>query len=523
MRTIESASTSRAGECHEIDLTQGKQSAENVYDLFVQQALRTPHRVAIAGDDGIVTYEKLQERVQVISGQLSLLGVRRKSIVALSVAHGSDLIAAVFAVLRLGAAYLPIDIRNPADRVSRILENSEADLLLYSRSHADRLKSATTKSLCIDAISGDAEGGAEGAAAIAGDDTAYIIYTSGSSGQPKGVLVTHANLLHYTKFAIERYIDSSSTRVALYSTLAFDFTVTCIFPPLLVGASVSVFDGISDPLVIKKIVRDRSIDVVKITPAYLQVLEAYADSRVSIKRLIVGGEDLKTKVAREITTKLPAVEIINEYGPTEATVGCMVHRYDPRVDIGVSVPIGVPIPGVSIALLSDELVPVAAGEIGEIYISGPSVAAGYLKQPEKTRDAFISDPRAESSIFYKTGDFAYKNREGLLIYVGREDGQLKINGNRVELEEVESALLKCRGVRSVYLTVSQDGGGNAILVTALICDEGSSLDAIRKALREMVPDYMIPSRMVLVSDFPLTENQKVCRRSVLELFNKEMK
>jgi amino acid adenylation domain-containing protein len=271
---------------------------------------------------------------------------------------------------------------------------------------------------------------------------AYLLYTSGSTGKPKGVVVSHGSLMNYLNWASRYYATASPMVMPLFTSIGFDLTVTSLFLPWLSGGTLRVFPQTADhqALLLLDVIRDRIINTIKLTPAHLKVLINAEAGSPAIRQLIVGGEDLKTETARQTADLFGQdVRIINEYGPTEATVGCIVREWSGDPAQG-SVPIGLPIDGMSAHVLDDSLQPQFEGVAGELYLSGPSLARGYWNDREATEQAFIDNPWAPGERLYRTGDYV-RVLNGELVYLGRADGQVKINGHRIELGEIEAALL----------------------------------------------------------------------------------
>jgi amino acid adenylation domain-containing protein len=388
-------------------------------------------------------------------------------------------------------------------------------MIVYSGEHKELAGRLELAELQLDKLS--RPGGTVPTAAVAPSDLAYILYTSGSTGRPKGVGITHGNLANYVRWARGRYIGSADDRIALYTTLAFDFTVTCLFPPLIAGASIAVYDGVTDPMVIQRIVEDENVTVIKITPSYLYVLSHLLNDYRHIRRLIVGGEDLTTELAAKVHGQLMKnVEIINEYGPTEATVGCISHTFDPAADRSGSVPIGFPIPGIRVYVVDENGALVHDGGEGELCLSGKSVAPGYLHPGS---NAFADNPFEAGTVMYRTGDIVRRDDAGNLLFVGRRDDQVKIRGNRVELAEVSAAILNHPMVVSAYVTAVREHGSHAL--AAVATGDATLTDALLlKHLRQRLPGYAVPTSLKVIDDIPLTFNQKVDRATVLTILGK---
>jgi len=487
----------------------------NLCTLFDESLMLHHDRIAVSDDDGLHDYARLGRRVDEISGALRELGCRPRTRVCLAVAHGLDLVASVLAVLRLGATYVPVDTRNPFDRVRYVVDDSEATMIVYSGEHAELAGRLGLVELRLDGLSRPGE--TVPTAAVSPSDLAYILYTSGSTGRPKGVGITHGSLSNYVRWATDRYIGSADDRIALYTTLAFDFTVTCIFPPLIAGASIGVYDGVTDPMVIQRIVADEDVTVIKITPSYLYILSHLLNGQRNILRLIVGGEDLTAELAAKVHGQLMHnAEIINEYGPTEATVGCVFHTFDPDTDRDGSVPIGMPIPGMRAYVVNENGALVNGAGEGELCLSGKSVAPGYLRPGS---DAFADNPFEPETVMYRTGDIVRRDDSGDLLFVGRKDDQVKIRGNRVELSEVSAAILAHPMVTSAYVTAVREHGSRALAAVAT-GDAGLTDALLLKHLAQRLPGYAMPTSLKVIDDMPLTFNQKVDRAAVLTILGK---
>ncbi|MCP4713255.1 MAG: AMP-binding protein, partial [Planctomycetes bacterium] len=313
-----------------------------------------------------------------------------------------EMMVGILGILKTGGAYLPIDRGNPAERIEYILKDSGAQLLLTGGVGCEESESINiaTPGLTLANRQPPSPAGIMCAAlpdgfSFAGAATpAYIIYTSGTTGQPKGVMVEHRPLVNYICWAAGRYVGNEKVNFPLFTSISFDLTVTSIFVPLVTGNAVIVYaeSGKDYRLPIEEIIKEDRVEAVKLTPSHLQLIrDIKIKGGCHIKRFIVGGEDFKNALAVEISRNFPAAEIYNEYGPTETTVGCMIYRSDPIKDRGISVPIGLPIANTRVYLLDTLKQLVPPGVVGEIYIGGAGVAAGYLNRPGLTREKFGPD------------------------------------------------------------------------------------------------------------------------------------
>ena len=419
--------------------------------LFEAQVARTPEATAVVCQDVFLSYRELNRHANQIAHLLSQNGVSRGSFVAIALPHSIEMVIALWGILKAGAAYIPLDLSHPDKRLHATLEelkteNSTPFLLTHSPLEG-RFATADCSILAVDRLLQDESTAiqAENPIPAAGpQDLAYLIFTSGSTGKPKGALIEHGGLVNYIWWAKEQYTKGDALTFPLYSSLAFDLTVTSIYVPLISGGTIVVYPQQNDThdSVLPLIFADEQIDIVKLTPAHLALLKHIDVSQSRARCLIVGGEDFKTLLARDTMTHFGRpIEIFNEYGPTEAVVGCMVHRFDPDEDNGLSVPIGRPAANKQIYILDHYGNPVPPEVIGEICVSGVGIARGYLKRPELTQARFVPDPFRPGQTMYRTGDIARWLPSGMIEFLGRRDHQVKIRSARIELGEIEHALL----------------------------------------------------------------------------------
>jgi amino acid adenylation domain-containing protein len=432
-------------------------SDKTIVDLFRAQVARTPDAEAIRFVDETLTYQQLNERSNQMAAHLTSTGVGPSQIVVVFMEHSIEVVVAILGILKSGAAYVPVDAATPKGRLATILKDiakgrdGRAPVAVTQTGLQSVISPNLADIFVLDAdfrsISTQPEPDRPSAATP--DNVAYIIFTSGSTGTPKGVMIEHRSLVNYIWWAARMY--SSGERLAwpLFSSLAFDLTVTTLFTPLITGGRIVVYRG--DPgvqsMVALKVVDDNAVDIMKLTPAHLAMIRDRDLRTTRLRKFIVGGEDFKTELARDITNAIShPVEIYNEYGPTEATVGCMIHRFDIDRDRSPSVPIGVPGANAGIYVLNEALQPTPSGVIGEMFVAGDGLAKGYFNRPDLTDERFLTatDPRDGISPLrlYRTGDLARWNSEGRLDFLGRADHQVKVGGARVELGEIEARLLK---------------------------------------------------------------------------------
>ena len=421
--------------------------ASTVLALVDEQIRRCPRQTALECAGHSVDYAELGRRSEHLARQLRTLDVQAGERVALWMPRSIDAVVAILGVLRAGCAYVPIDADYPVQRVAFILDDADARFVICGEGQQTPPEAAEARALRLDQRSALPEiAPAEGALPQPRpDDVAYLIYTSGSTGRPKGVVVGHDNLFNYVQWAARHYTRGDSLAFPLFSSLAFDLTVTSIFVPLASGGRVVIYPPPAEgrEITIHRIIDDNAVDIIKLTPAHLALVQSLDLSKSRLRALILGGEDLKTDLSRTISRYFgDHIEIYNEYGPTEATVGCMIHRFDPQRDVHASVPIGRAISNLQVHVLDAGLNPVPPGVTGELYIGGAGVARGYLGRAELTAQRFVADPFRPGARLYRSGDLARWDPDGVMEYLGRVDHQVKVRGVRIELGEIEGALLE---------------------------------------------------------------------------------
>ena len=405
----------------------GDQQPATIHQLFADQVLKTPDHLAIEDGEEKITYRQLNDRADQLAALLRKDGVGPQVIVGILLKRSPALIVSILGILKAGGAYLPIETSLPAERIKFLLTNSQCRLVITGHTPGDPQlpeELSGCKTIHPDGLDGRAGQwpvSADAPVTAAGpEDLAYVIYTSGTTGQPKGVMITHASLVNYCRWASETYIGGEQATFPFYTSISFDLTVTSVFPPLLTGNKIIVYRDSTADTLIETIIADNKVDIIKLTPSHLKLIAesraAAHPSQSRIKRLIVGGEQLETKLAERISDRFQGeIEIYNEYGPTEATVGCMIHKFQ-RGSYAPAIPIGVAAPNTAIYLLDDCLQLVPAGVKGEIYIGGSALAKGYLFNEALTDRQFIPDPFAEGNKMYKTGDIGRLLPEGVLEY-----------------------------------------------------------------------------------------------------------
>ncbi|MFF2901258.1 non-ribosomal peptide synthetase [Streptomyces sp. NPDC057966] len=480
-------------------------------DAFLAQAARAPDAIAVVHGDRTWTYRELQHHAGRTARTLAARGARPGTLVAVRLARGPELVAALLAVVLTGAGYVPLADDDPPDRHRHILDDCGAALLLAEHP-ADDGRTLTPDEALAPARPFDAP-------VVRDEDPAYVIYTSGSTGRPKGVLVEQGALGAYLAQARMRY-DGLAGRAVLHASVSFDMAVTSLWGPLVSGGAIHLLD-------LKAIASGEQPPpdaaarptFLKATPSHLPLLRLLPDSCLPTGQLVLGGEALTGSALADWRAAFPGVTVVNEYGPTEATVGCCAYVLRPgdAVDPG-PVPIGRAFPGTRLYLLDAEGKRVVAGAVGELHIGGTQVARGYLGRQELTDERFVTDPfAADGSRMYRTGDLVRERPDGNLEYLGRADEQVKVSGYRIEPGEIEAVLRGRPDVRDC--AVAAVGEADARRLVAYVVpgpDARPDAAALARYVAGVLPPHMVPAAFVAVSELPLTPNGKLHRAALPE-------
>jgi len=485
---------------------------KTIIDLFEEQVMKSPEETAILHEQRSISFAELNSRVNRFARMLIAKGIVPDQVIAIMMEPSIEFIIAVLGVMKAGGAYLPIDPVYPSDRISYLMENSAVAILITKHDSFNQDVQFTGEVVFFGQgfiFTGDDSNPGRQAGP---QNLVYIIYTSGSTGRPKGVMITHQGLVNYIAWAAKVYLEGEKLNFPLYSSISFDLTVTSIFTPLVTGNQIVIYAGGDKSSLIGRIVGENKVGIVKLTPTHLAMLDNLDCSKSSIRKFIVGGEELRTTVARRIYEKFNrGVKIFNEYGPTETVVGCMIHQYNPSSDIRPAVPVGIPGDNVRIYLLDRHLRLVPPGVTGEMFISGDGVARGYMNRPDITAERFLPDPFFPGTRMYKTGDLAKFIPSGVIEFLGRIDFQVKIRGYRIELGEIENQLARYPEMRDVVVLPQQDTDGSSYLCAYYAAPEEVAVPKLKSFLADTLPDYMIPAYFFRLNTIPLTPNGKVDR------------
>nr|QEO74557.1 AMP-dependent synthetase and ligase [uncultured bacterium] len=487
-------------------------------ELFEEQARRAPGRSAVVYEGRHLTYAELNERANRLAHLLSAEGVGPGDVVGLAVPRSAEMVVALLAVMKAGAAYLPLDPEYPAERVAFVLGDAHPACVLTTGAAASRLPQGHRRLLLdetelIESLRRQTAADPAGLASPAG--LAYLIYTSGSTGRPKGVCVSHRACVNFLS-SIGSDVDFRQDDVLLAITsLSFDIAVLELYLPLLCGATAVVAsrEDASDGRRLADALRRSGATVMQATPSTWRMLFDSGWEGAHGLKMISGGEALPGDLAARMLNR-PGF-VYNLYGPTETTVWSTWARVDAAEH---STRIGRPVANTQCHLLDASFNLVPIGATGELYIAGEGLAYGYLNRTDLTAAAFVPNPFSQEpgARMYRTGDLARRGADGALEYLGRSDQQLKVRGHRVEPGEVESALRSLEGVAEAAVVTREGAGGERRLVGYVVASDGQGIDtaALRRRLLERLPGYMIPQALVEIGELPLTPNGKVDREAL---------
>ncbi|MFF9349253.1 amino acid adenylation domain-containing protein [Streptomyces sp. NPDC014734] len=518
------------------DLLTGWQGAcedvteRTLVDLFEDQVARTPEATALLFEEVEISYAELNARANRLARYLIGRGAGPEATVALVLPRSADTVVAMLAVLKAGAAYLPVDPRYPAARIAHMLADVRPAVVLTAAAERDRVPCAASVLEDVAAEvareSGSDVTDAHRPRPLLPGHPAYVIYTSGSTGRPKGVTVAHAAVTGHLRWMAEEYPLDGSDRVLVRTAFSFDASVWETWLPLLTGASAHVVSDevATDVHQLADHISGHGITVVQVVPSLLSELCAAAvtvGGTSVLRRLFVGGEPLPAALA-ELARETWHVPCVNLYGPTESTV--QVTHHEARIAaLGADgrgeayLPVGHPVRNVRAYVLDDRLRPVPVGVPGELYVAGAQLARGYAGRPGLTAVRFVADPYGPPGArMYRTGDLMRRRRTGDLEFLGRVDEQVKLRGFRVELGEVEAALTAQSQIARAAAVVREDRPGDRRLVAYVVPADGTALDLteLRGRLASALPDFMVPATLVALDSFPLTPNGKLDRRAL---------
>jgi len=498
-----------------------------VHELFEERVRAQPDAIAAVHGDRQWSYRQLNGRANQLARALLARELRREGVVAVVTERNLDWMAAVLAIFKAGGAYLPIEPHFPVDRIARTLSRAGCRLVLTERGSTAMLYQAVESLSGVQTlfIESAYEGGyPEGNLGIdvVPDQLAYIYFTSGSTGEPKGAMCEHAGMLNHLFAKIYDLKIGAGDVVAQTAPQCFDISLWQLVSALLVGGRTLLVEQeaiLDAKRFIDKIV-DAKVNVTQVVPSYLEVLVSYLEQRPrglpDLRCVSVTGEALKKELVQRWFAAQPAIKLVNAYGLTE-TSDDTNHEVMDRVPDRERVPLGRPINNVSVYVVDEHLAPVPLGAPGEIVFSGVCVGRGYINDPERTRQAFMADPHRAGRRLYRSGDYGRWLPDGKLEFLGRRDSQVKISGFRIEIGEIENTLLRVPDVREGAVVVAEQADRSKRLVAFYSCERPLDANVLRDQLRELLPKYMVPSTFHWRRRLPLTDNGKIDKKALTAL------
>lgn len=491
-------------------------------ELCQIQAKKTPDKIAVIYQDHVLTYQELDRKSTALAIYLQSLGVESDQIIALCVDRSLEMVITVLGILKAGAAYLPLDPEYPMERLTYMVSDSKAQIIITQHHLSEMVSNITNHTkpqiVLIEQILNKLAIINESILhkKSTADNLAYVIYTSGSTGKPKGVMVEHHSLVNHNLSCIRDYQINASDIILQASTISFDIFLEEVFPSLISGATLTIMDH---NILLNQ--DNFALFIKKYQPTILNLSTSLWNilyntiSSYHIKLLIVGGETIKHDkyINWHKKNKTP---LINAYGTTETSITSIIYK-EYTINHNIT-PIGKPIDNTQIYILDEYLNPVPIGVTGEIYIAGAGVARGYLNNPELTKEKFIANPFTAGTKMYKTGDLAKYLPDGNIVFLGRIDQQVKIRGFRIEIAEIESIIATYPKIIDNIVIVKQDDN-NKQLICYYVSDDELPQQDLRKYLAEKLPNYMMPAIFIKLAEIPLTPSGKTDRKS---LANKEI-
>lgn len=480
---------------------------DNVVKLFENQVEKTPDAIAVEFDGVKLTYAELNTQANQLRYYLrDKYNLQVEDFVGVKLDRSDKLIIALLGVLKSGMAYVPIDSDYPQERIDYIEKDSNCKAILDAAEFEKFYKEHNTYPKENSEI------------AFLDINPAYVIYTSGSTGNPKGVVINHSSLTNYILWAKSNYsIGLKSLDFGLFTSLSFDLTVTSLFLPLVTGGLLKVFKTDDVSQILEDYLKS-GLSSIKLTPGHIRIFESLDISTTNLELAVVGGEALLQSQVKILRKLNPNIRIINEYGPTESTVGCMVYDV---INPEKNILIGKPIANTQLYVLDETLNLSGIGITGELCFSGAGLARGYLNRTDLTEDKFILNPFNPKTRLYKTGDRGRWLPDGNVEYLGRVDDQLKIRGYRIELGELEDNLSRIKGIKQSVVGV-KESNEETYLVAYYVSHDVLDKNYIQSELSKYLPDYMIPSYYVQLNNIPLTTNGKVDKKALPNVANQDL-
>ncbi|MCS4304598.1 non-ribosomal peptide synthetase, partial [Chryseobacterium sp. BIGb0232] len=511
-------------------------SDKTIHSLFEDQVLKTPDNIALVYEDVKLSYHELNERSNRLANYLiKVYDIQPDDLIPLCLERSENMLIGVLAVLKAGAAYVPMDTSYPAERIEYILSDTKAKIMLAQESTAEKLQGMNVDVISLDNTSFkqiiEKENASNPVTAIKPDNLAYVIYTSGTTGHPKGVMVEHTSVVNRIVWMNDTYPLVPTDNILQKTPYTFDVSVWELFWAHFYGACI-VFarpEGHKDPEYLAEVIQKTDVTILHFVPSMLSAFEETLDTKEelqamvkSLRYIFCSGEALPLKQVQDARRLMSHAEIHNLYGPTEATVDVLYYDCnDPAIQ---NVLIGQPIANTAVYVLDKFLHPVPIGGVGELYIGGVGVARGYLNRPELTEERFIANPfhtdkekdEEYNGTLYKTGDLVRWVSGGNIEYLGRNDFQVKVRGFRIELGEIENALVKYSDIRQVAVLAKENNAGVKYLVAYYVSDNELNDEQLTEFLSATLPEYMVPNIFVHLKALPVTLNGKLDRKQLPE-------
>ncbi len=491
------------------------EKGQTALDVFQKQVDQTPNAIALDFENKALSYKELNILSNQFANYLLTLGIEKETLIPIVMERSQETVIAILGILKSGGAYVPIDSSYPQQRIDFILEDTNANFLVTQSQLLSKFKNQKDD-LHIIAIDQEMENillesTKKPTKSIEENQLIYVIYTSGTTGKPKGVLCEHKGVFSLALSQIERMELSPEDKTLQFASVSFDAFGSELFTTLLSGGQLIMVseNTIKSKDEISKVLKDKNISVATFPPSYQVVLN---ESLQSLRVIISAGEALNLPQTRKLQNA--GVKMINGYGPTENSV-CTTMSLNPIHSDNI-VTIGKPLNNVEVFVLNDDLQLVPIGVTGELCTSGAQIARGYLNREELTNEKFVNHPFIKGEKLYRTGDLARWLPDGNLEFIGRKDDQIKIRGYRVELEEIEAQLFQIDTVEQGSIVVKTFGNDQKQLIAFVSGSEGIDVDTIEEKLRQVLPEYMVPSSIISIEKMPLTTNGKIDKKALLQ-------
>lgn len=491
---------------------------EHYIELFEKQVKLTPQKIAIYYQKDKISYEELNNKANIIAKFLKNNGIKNEDIIGLLDNPSINFVISILAIFKVGGVYLPLDVKYPENRIKYILEDSQLKMILSSKKYVKLVTGYKVFEIEEILIKDTIESNLNINYNL--NNLAYIIYTSGSTGKSKGVMIEHKGMINHILAKIEDLHLNEKCKIAQNSSPCFDISVWQFLSALIIGGSVEIFRNIiyNVPRFIQRLTENK-ITILEVIPSYLKlILDSIKDTEkifTSLDYILVTGEIVNPNLVKIWFELFPNIKMVNAYGPTEASDDVTHYIMDKYPNYS-TIPIGKPIKNMKIYIVDNNLNLCAKNEKGEILISGIGVGRGYINNKEKTDEVFLYDPfcTGDKTRYYKSGDIGSFLEDGNLLFFGRIDNQVKINGHRIELDEIDSVIHKHTNIEHSITIVNNESSDSNQLTTFIKCNKNYDESKFLSFLKNTLPSYMIPQNFIKVKNFPLTSNGKVDRKKI---------